>query len=355
MIHRMARGMARRMIRMTGLGGHGLASRLAQQEAVNAQLLAGQIALSAAIDNVRRHVEQGNREARTVLSQLALPPAALWRGKPDVAAANPPLGVFHCSTVCRQEMFDQPYFAYWVGRLGLTSRYHRKLWEFVFVCQVLFERQLLGPGLRGLGFGVGEEPLSALFASFGCEVVGTDMAPEEAKAAGWTDTQQYAAGKAALRNPGLCPDDLFDAKVQFRVCDMNAVSDDLTGFDFCWSACALEHLGSIEHGLAFIERSIDCLRPGGFAVHTTEFNLNPGDETLETGGTVLFRRRDLEDLAARLAKKGHTVAPFDFRAGHTEVDRYVDLPPYRDDPHLRLALEGFPATSVGLIVQKGWN
>jgi len=28
---------------------------------------------------------------------------------------------------------------------------------------------------------------------------------------------------------------------------------DLTGFDFCWSICALEHLGTIAQGLDFIK------------------------------------------------------------------------------------------------------
>lgn len=308
---------------------------------------------SLRIEAIFSELQVLRRENRLLLDQLALPAADLWRGGPaPPAAAQAGRGVFPSSVGCRQEMFDAPYFAYWLKQLDYEPRYHRKLWEFVFICQALAERGLLVPGARGLGFGVGEEPLSALFAARGCEVLGTDMAPEAAAEAGWTETQQYAAGKAALRWPEICPDAVFDANVSFRVVDMNHIPEDMTGFDFCWSACALEHLGSIELGLAFIERSVDCLRPGGFAVHTTEFNLSSNDETLDNAGTVLFRRRDFEALARRLGAAGHVVAPLDFTEGDTALDRYIDVPPYRDEPHLRLALDGYATTSFGFIVQR---
>lgn len=126
--------------------------------------------------------------------------------------------------------------------------------------------------------------------------MGTDMAPAEAETIGWSSSVQHAVGKAALRWHGVCTDDQFDRNVAFRECDMNHIPDDLTGFDFCWSSCAFEHLGSIEKGLTFVERSLDCLKPGGWAVHTTELNLSSNDDTVDNHETVLFRRRDFEEL-----------------------------------------------------------
>jgi len=70
-------------------------------------------------------------------------------------------------------------------------------------------------------------------------------------------------------------------------------------------------------------------------------------------GTVLFRRRDMEVLAERLSARGHLVAPFDFDPGLAPLDRYIDVPPYRSEPHLKLAIEGFATTSIGFIVQCG--
>ncbi len=133
---------------------------------------------------------------------------------------------------------------------------------------------------------------------------------------------------------------------------MNAVPADLDGqFDFCWSACALEHLGSIEAGLAFIERSVDCLVPGGVAVHTTEFNCSSDDDTLDHASTVLFRKRDLLALAERLRGRGHRI-DLTFDLGDQPLDSHVDVAPYSADRHLKLQIERWVTTSFGLIVHK---
>jgi len=62
------------------------------------------------------------------------------------------------------------------------------MWEWLFIAEALSERNMLVRGRRGLGFGVGREPLVALFASFGPEIVATDLDPARALAAGWTDS-----------------------------------------------------------------------------------------------------------------------------------------------------------------------
>src|SRR5687767_7179476 len=98
--------------------------------------------------------------------------------------------------------------------------------------------------MRRLGFGVGSEPMGDAFASQGCQVVATDQAPEAAAAQGWTAYDQHAAGLAAVRARNLTPADVFEANVTFEIADMNAIGAHLRGFDFCWSSCALEHLGS---------------------------------------------------------------------------------------------------------------
>jgi SAM-dependent methyltransferase len=294
-----------------------------------------------------------SRETRLMLGSLALPDRALWAGQPVPAPGTPGVSVFPGGALCRQVDFSAPYFNFWTMRLGEGLRYHRKLWEFVFICQALWERGLMSEGRRALGFGVGTEPLTALFASHGCEVLATDLSMGEAVDMGWTSTNQHAAGKEALRKPAICPDAMFDAHVAFEECDMNRIPDRYTDFDFCWSACALEHLGSIEHGLAFIERSVACLKPGGWAIHTTEYNISSDEETVDDQYTVLFRKRDFEALAARLTAQGHTVYPINYDPGDEPVDQYIDVAPYRPEPHLKIALAGFAATSIGLIIQRG--
>jgi hypothetical protein len=169
---------------------------------------------------------------------------------------------------------------------------------------------------------------------------------------GWAASLQHGLYPDRMQWPQICSRDAFDAQVEVRVCDMNRIDPELRDYDFCWSSCALEHLGSIEAGLAFIERSLECLKPGGWAVHTTEYNLGSNDQTLETGETVLFRRRDFEELARRLAEKGHRLAPLDFDPGYGVIDSFIDVPPYRSEPCLKIALAGYATTSYGLIVQR---
>ncbi len=317
-------------------------------------------ALEARLEAIQRDmfmlsglVSQNAREVRNVLAASTLPDPALWQSALSQVPSPPEGPIFATGETCRQDSFQRPEFAYWTQRLGQSLRYHRKLWEFVFICQAAWERDLLRPGARGLGFGVGMEPLTALFAAEGCEIMATDLAPDAAAEAGWTATEQHAAAKAALTRPDICPADRFEAQVSFREVDMNAVPEDLTGFDFCWSACALEHLGSIQHGLDFIQRSVQTLRPGGWAIHTTELNLTSDEDTVDHMSTVLFRRRDFAALGAKLAAQGHRMLPINFDPGVGPVDRYIDVPPYRAEPHLKLALWGYPATSVGVLVQRG--
>lgn len=106
------------------------------------------------------------RETRLLYSTLALPAPEIWQNKPDSAPnARPGLNVLSNSTCCRQEAFEQPWFSYWNDQFRTQLRYHRKLWEYVFICQALWERYAIRPGARGLGFGVGTEPLTSWFAS----------------------------------------------------------------------------------------------------------------------------------------------------------------------------------------------
>jgi SAM-dependent methyltransferase len=228
---------------------------------------------------------------------------------------------------------------------------HRKMWEWLFICAALDERGMLRPGRSGIGFGVGTEPLVALFASRGCRVLATDLDPERARARGWTGPgDQYAGDVAGLNKAGLCDAEAFASRVSFRHVDMNDLPDDLGAFDFSWSSCAFEHLGTLERGLAFVENQMRFVRPGGVAVHTTEFNLSSDDATVADGPTVLYRRRDLLALVARLRRAGHRVT-LDLTEGDRPADLHVDSPPFTET-HLRTRLADYDVTSVALVVDK---
>src|ERR1700691_1281943 len=124
------------------------------------------------------------------------------------------------SRLCSQESLSSPELRRWSDRLrpmwnprGEDQRafmLHRKMWEWLFIAEALRERGMLAAGRRGLGFGVGHDPLVALFAAEGCEVVATDQPPGPSAAPGATDrTAAWADGPEALNRAGLCPADDF--------------------------------------------------------------------------------------------------------------------------------------------------
>ena len=198
--------------------------------------------------------------------------------RPEVVDDRFPAGIR--SRICTQAQLQEPWFDAWCTALGERPRAHRKLWEHAYIARVLDAHGHLAPGQQGLGFGVGREPLTALFAGRGCSIVATDLAHDAEGARVWSNTGQHAGGLAGLSRPELCDTDAFEKLVTWRPVDMRALPDDLSGFDFCWSACSLEHLGTLEAGLAFVEGSMQTLRPGGLAVHTTEYNLDSDTDTV---------------------------------------------------------------------------
>lgn len=255
------------------------------------------------------------------------------------------------SRLCTQAQLSEPWFKRWCDAMGEPPLAHRKTWEFAYIAEVLNSLGQLTLGRRALGFGVGREPLVSAFASNGVRVVATDLASDSREALGWVRSDQHASGAEGLLRPEVCDPESFRQLVSWRAVDMRAIPEDLKGFDFCWSICSLEHLGTLAAGIEFIERSVATLAPGGIAVHTTEFNLSSDEETVEAGPTVVYRKRDLLELKDRLEATGHQVAAFDFSRGEGLLDRYVDVPPYADEPVLRFLFSPYTLTSVAIVIR----
>ena len=255
--------------------------------------------------------------------------------------------------LCTSEQMESEVYVSLCAALGMDPGLrHRKCWEYAYIYAALGAAGCLKPGSRGLGFGTGREPLPSAFASKGVRVTATDAPSDLQSNSLWANSAQWTQGLSDLYVAALLPEDVFRTLVEYLPADMNAIPETLTGYDFCWSACCLEHLGSIRHGLDFVHNSLSTLKPGGVAVHTTEFNLSSNSPTMETPELSLFRKRDLELLAQELVRAGHSVEPLNFWPGATPVDEHIDLPPF-SSPHLKLEVEGYVITSIGLIVRKG--
>lgn len=231
--------------------------------------------------------------------------------------------------------------------------WHRKQWEYVFILHHLDRTGMLQTGRRGIGFGVGREPMPSAFAALGVQVLGTDAPDDIRESGGWAISKEHSASLDQMRFPWI-DERVFYERVQYAPADMNSIDPSLRDFDFTWSSCCLEHLGTLQRGLDFIANSVDCLRIGGVAVHTTELNLSSKVQTVEESReTVLYRESDLTGLIDALRARGHEAEPIRVAPPAHALDFHVDVPPFSQAPHLRLQLAGYVTTSVGVVVRRG--
>jgi SAM-dependent methyltransferase len=251
------------------------------------------------------------------------------------------------SQTCTALQFSEPDYDRLCAEIKQGKAFHRKQWEYVYILRVLESYDLLRPGARGIGFGCGKEPLAAVMAKYACDVVATDIPSTPQGDAYWG-----SSCAEELFYPGICDKEMFLRRVKFKTVNMTAIPEDLGTYDFLWSSCAFEHLGSLRAGLKFVLDADKCLRPGGIAIHTTEYNVSSDDETLETPGLCLYRRRDLLSLAEQIERLGSHMLPPNFAVGDLPQDRYVDLPPYEQKIHLKLMVDKFVTTSFGFVIVK---
>lgn len=256
------------------------------------------------------------------------------------------------SELCKAKDFEMDWYKRWCVELGEVPNLHRKQWEFIYIMQALWERGCIQPGKRGIVFAVGSEPLPSVFANYGCDILATDIFPEEGIAKGWNNNNQLCFGLDSLYKCNICSRETFDKRVEYMAVDMNAIPDTLRNFDFNWSSCSFEHLGTIERGFAFLKNQLKTLKPGGWAVHTTEYNISSNDDTQDNNDTVIFRQRDINAIVNELRNEGHFVEELDFSLGGLPADFQVDIHPHQQEVHVKLQIGKYVVTSIGLIIRK---
>lgn len=258
------------------------------------------------------------------------------------------------SQLVSEAQIQSPRFEYWRRAFRMKPGLNRKLWEYLYIVNSIDYYVGLGEGVRILGFGVGRERTPAVLAARGCLVTATDYDEAGEWAARSVEDLLHPLDSDTdpeLATQEICDPEVFRSNVSFRNVDMNNIPSDLRGYDCLWSCGSLEHIGGLNMGLEFIENSLDCLRPRGIAVHTTEFNLSSNEHTIDTPELSFYRRRDIEALASRLQANGHDIV-LNFTRGNSPVDNHVDKAPYDYQLTMNALHCNFLITSIGLIIQK---
>ena len=268
------------------------------------------------------------------------------------------------SAICRRDHFDMDWYAnaarvfgYQPGVMprdeGRLS--YRKIWEWCAIFEVLQARGMLAVGKRGLGFAVGTEPLPSVMASRGVDVLATDIGGDDVSSL-WSANGQHASSLDSLFHPNLVNTEAFKALVKFAPLDMRDLSSIPTEtYDYVWSSCALEHIGSLQDGWRFILDAMRLVKPGGIAVHTTEFNLSSNERTI-TSRECLYRRRDIEELDHLLRPMRCGLEAVDWDCGAHPDDLDYDVEPFflGTSPHIKLMLGGYVTTSMVLVIRKSY-
>jgi SAM-dependent methyltransferase len=265
------------------------------------------------------------------------------RGRPIIVSGQPVFAKPDSQLVSASQIYE-PSCRKWFDRLGFPLGLDRKRWEYSYILHAVYSYGKTGEGARGIVFGCGKEQLTSIFASEGAEIVATDYVVDSAH--GWE-----AQGMEDLYCEQHLSREEFDARVSFLHVDMNEIPTDLRDFDFCWSTGSLEHIGSHANGMAFVEKAMECLKPGGIAVHTTEFTVTSETIGQDFGELSFYCRADIEALADRLTGAGHQIV-LNFDRGNTVADTHVDTPPYHGGRTLLAHFDAHIITSIGLIIQK---
>jgi hypothetical protein len=278
---------------------------------------------------------------KALAAALQPPPAAPMLGLADLRSRAPVIADI-----------SSPWFNYWATGLRSRVRPHRKLWEFIIVLQALYESGALTKGAKVLGLGVGGEPLPSYLASLGLSVVATDL--------------PGFAERETIWREDLVSAEAFDAQVEVSNLDMRRMDDTtLRGFDALWSCSVLNTFSTEVQAAEAVIDAMDALKPGGVAVHVTEWAF-ADDRPAFDPGRLAFPRAFFEKLAQGLNGRKHQVLPLSFDLGSHALDGYVDAPPFSltgseafealwqegsSAPHLKVADGDTMRTSFALVVR----
>jgi SAM-dependent methyltransferase len=160
------------------------------------------------------------------------------------------------TTIIRHELEDEPVL-------------HRKQWEFAVIFSALTRLGCLHPRSRGLSMGSGRERLLYAVARRVAHLTVTDL---YSPTASWATARVQDALDALLAEAPFAVD---PRRLSVERMDMRTLEYPDSSFDFCYSACAVEHIGGRDALIQHLREASRVLRPNGIYAFTTEFHFGP--------------------------------------------------------------------------------
>jgi SAM-dependent methyltransferase len=236
--------------------------------------------------------------------------------------------------------------------------FHRKQWEFAQIFRTLQALGYLSPRTCGLSMGAGQERLMYAVARRAGHLTAVDLYDSTSD---W-DTARTSEPDRAVK--AAAPFAIDPSSLSARRMDMRELAFADRTFDFCYSSCAIEHIGDRPDFLRHLREVRRVLKDDGVYVLTTEFHY--GDETVPAPHNYYFSAGYLHDLLgeASLATVGGVSGAVGRHACNSLLpEKLGDLCHDPTDgitarllksaPHVQLLTASLPFTSLCLVVRKG--
>jgi SAM-dependent methyltransferase len=262
------------------------------------------------------------------------------------------------SKVCdAADWFDPEIHNIIHNELRESPRFHRKQWEFAMIFLALQKSGFLKPDKFGLCLGGGKERVLYAIARHIRQLVVTDLYERETT---WDSARTDNPDHFIKTDK---PFEVDDAKLKAQRMDMRNLDFADNTFDFCYSSCAIEHIGVYADFLQHLNEVHRVLKEGGVYVFTTEFHF--GNETIEDANNFIFSADYLNKLISEcklsLAEQPD-VAITHHNANLPRPSLVKDLNYVKarhlsehllgEVPHLQLLKGKYPFTSILFILKK---
>lgn len=216
-----------------------------------------------------------------------------------------------------------------------VPRFHRKQWESAMIVHTLQRLGKLRPDATGLSMGGGKELVLYAIAQHVRQLVVTDLYDRQTT---W-DCAKTDDPDAFIRTNKPFPVD--DARLKVLRMDMRELEFPDRSFDFCYSTCAVEHIGARTDFLRHFNEVARVLADDGVYVFTTE--VSTGDVTIRDEHNYVFSLQELYEMFTECALVPEPV----FDAGITPHTINYPVP-----TNLRNLAHSIPELITGRLLQE---
>lgn len=244
--------------------------------------------------------------------------------------------------ICKHSDFKDQNFKDICSQLKEKYRVHRELWAYKSIINTFDEIGLLEKDRIGLGFLEDTNPLCSYFALKGCNVVGATLLKKNKI---WEE-KNFNTNK-------ICPNNTFYSNVKIFPMDFKKIHPELQNgvFDFIWGINPFIEFITFPECFHFIQESLKCLKLNGYACFVVDYNCLSNDITIDNKQPLIFRKKDIETIA-KLIEPDYKMFPIDYDLGDSAYDYLIDLPPYKQNNHVKLYIQNHVVSSLFFIIQR---